>query len=87
SLDFKQREIKPNPNSEHWLRINAFFQNSYKYIYENLFILSLLGLWLSVISGDLFTKTMEAIEQHDKKSQGAALDELHQLYQEIGNQF
>lgn len=39
-------------------------------------------MWLSVMSGDSFKKTMALIKQHEEKSKGRPLDELRNLFGE-----
>lgn len=40
------------------------------------------GMWLSVMSGDDFSKTMEIIKQQNEKSTGQDLDGMKKLYEE-----
>lgn len=45
------------------------------------------GMWLSVMSEDELSKTMEIINQLHEKSQGLNLEEIKQLFEELNRQY
>lgn len=45
------------------------------------------GMWLSVMSGDDFSETMDVINQQKKKSSGRVLEGMQKLYKEMNQQY
>ncbi len=45
------------------------------------------GLWLSVMSGDDFNRTMELYKQQKEKSTGQSLEEIKRLYKEMNQHY
>lgn len=45
------------------------------------------GMWLSVMSGDAFDKTMEVIKELEQKAGKKTLQRMKELYQELAGQY
>jgi uncharacterized damage-inducible protein DinB len=45
------------------------------------------GMWLSVMSGDDFSETMDVINELKEKSRGESLLEMQQLYEEMNKKY
>src|SRR5690606_17376604 len=76
--------LKSLPDQVYNKEIDSVFSSIHEVIVH---IYKVDGMWLSVMSGDNFDQTMEAINHLDQKSKGTSLHEMIALYEEVAHNY